>query len=160
MPASELIRPASAADAPSISALIDGALVDCRAADFDEEGWARMQAAIAPANVKARLESADYACWVALTDGQLTGVITLFQHAKIEQLFVAAECRHKGLASRLWATARAPVASSGCAPPRRGWVSTAGMGSSTMGRGRCLPASLSIPCVAPMHESLFRIFVS
>lgn len=128
MPASELIRPASAADAPSISALIDKALTDCRAADFDEEGWARMQAAIAPANVKARLDSADYACWVALTDGQLAGVITLFQRAKIEQLFVAAQCRHRGLASRLWATARAAALGAGASGEF--WVrsSTAGVG--------------------------------
>lgn len=108
-----IIRQARAEDAEAISALITS-LAHYGLADPDDPGAAAaFFATITPEAIAQCLGEDRYRYHVAQADGGLAGVIGMRDAAHLYHLFVAEGFRGRGIASRLWWTARSEAVGQG-----------------------------------------------
>lgn len=101
----ESIRPATAADAGAIAALIGG-LTHYFVADGSALAAQPFLATFSPAAIAGLLADGDYLCLCAEEQGQkggqLLGVLTLRRPAHLHHLFVAPVAHRRGIARQLW----------------------------------------------------------
>ncbi|MDX1594890.1 MAG: GNAT family N-acetyltransferase [Gammaproteobacteria bacterium] len=100
------VRPAVAADAPAISALIV-ALAPRFIVDPEGRGAGRFLAMVAPEAVAGCLADPTFDYRVGEVDGALAGVAALRDGSHLYHLFVADPFRGRGIARVLWETLRA-----------------------------------------------------
>lgn len=98
------IRPAAAADAAGISALILG-VSGFFTLHPDGEGAEAFLATLAPQAIAGYLASPDYRYLVAEDAGVLAGVVAIRDNRHLYHLFVAQGVHGQGLARRLWTAA-------------------------------------------------------
>jgi GNAT superfamily N-acetyltransferase len=107
------VRSARAEDAEAISALITS-LAHHGLADPDDPGAAAaFFATITPEALARNLADERFRYHVADADGALAGVIGMRDVAHLYHLFVAEPFRGRGIATRLWETARAEAVARG-----------------------------------------------
>lgn len=103
----ESIRPATAADAGAIAALI-GSLTHYFVADGSAPAAQPFLATFSPAAIAGLLADGDYLCLCAEEQGQkggqLLGVLTLHRPAHLHHLFVSPAAHRRGIARQLWQT--------------------------------------------------------
>jgi ribosomal protein S18 acetylase RimI-like enzyme len=99
------IRTATVADAPRISALVRDLTARYIAHEFSEAAARRLLDSMAEARIASYLESG-YRYHVAEQAGELAGVIAIRNLAHVYHLFVAERFQGRGLARKLWDTAR------------------------------------------------------
>jgi GNAT superfamily N-acetyltransferase len=108
-----IVRAARAQDAEAISALITS-LAHHGLADPDRpEDAAAFFATVTPDAIARNLEDARYRYHVAEAGGALAGVIGMRDAAHLYHLFVAEPFRGRGIATRLWETARGAAVAEG-----------------------------------------------
>jgi len=100
------IRPASRFDAQAISDLVLKAATTNKSDDFDESGWQHFQNLNQPAVMAERLEDPERFTLCFLDGDSIVGIITIKNHQKLDQLFVAERVRGRGIAKQLWNTAK------------------------------------------------------
>ncbi|MGQ9425083.1 GNAT family N-acetyltransferase [Gilvimarinus sp. F26214L] len=110
---------ASVEEAEELSRLMLAAVSPHRETDFDDRGWQRFLGAASAAQMKDRLRDEDYLVLRSKTGDRITGFITLYRFAKIDQLFVLPNYQRRGVASRLWCRARDLAVDNGT---RQFWV--------------------------------------
>ncbi len=122
------IRLAQPDDAPAIKALILAAGATERATDFDEQGWATFLAVTDIEPIRNRLNNPEYFCLLCFAEEEaLAGLITMRNFEKIDQLFVAPDCRRLGVARSLWFEAKAICEQNGNSGPFRVRSSSVGV---------------------------------
>jgi len=99
------IRQATQADSDAIRYVILSAAETGRA-DFDTASWIRFVGYMDPPLLHERLCNPTYLTLCGLLDAKLVGVIAMREYARINQLFVLQEYRHRGVAHQLWEQAR------------------------------------------------------
>ena len=100
-----LLRPASADDAPAISALIRRNLAELTV-DPSGAGAERFLAFVAPQAIRGYIESPDFRYQVAIEEEGLAGVVAIRYGTHLYHLFVQPERQNQGLGRRLWTLAR------------------------------------------------------
>ena len=96
-----VIRAASAADAPRISALVRELSEEFITPRFDEGGKSSLLDSMSPENIASYLAS-DYEFHVAENDGKLVGVVAMRGESHLYYLFIAKAYQHQGIGRRLW----------------------------------------------------------
>lgn len=105
MAESTLIRRADVGDAQRLSGLIERVARHCCFAPAQAiPAW--FLAAITPDALAEAIARPDFAYFVGQRDGELAGVIAIREASHVHQLFVAQAWQGRGLARRLWLTAR------------------------------------------------------
>lgn len=100
------IRPAIQEDAQAIANVAFEAVTPHKANDFNDEGWEHFVSISGTAATLRRLHSSDYLILCYTVDGELLGVITVYNNQKIDQLFVLPKARNQGIAQKLWFEAK------------------------------------------------------
>lgn len=95
------IRPATAGDAASISALVlslTTVFFDDPSADLPPA----VAASLSPEGCRERIVSTDYHSGVAIESGQLLGYASVFERRHLYHLFVSPEAQGRGIGRALW----------------------------------------------------------
>jgi ribosomal protein S18 acetylase RimI-like enzyme len=100
------IRAATADDAPRISTLVHDLAGKYIVHEFSEEGASRLLESMSVAAIRTYLESG-YRYHVAEENGELAGVIAIRDNRHLYHLFVSECFQGKGVARRLWESAKA-----------------------------------------------------
>lgn len=99
------IRTPRVDEAAAIRLLIIDAVTANKDDDFSDEGWIRFQEPNTVPLISERLTNEKYLTLVCEIEGHLVGIITIKDHAKIDQLFVSPGFRRRGVAKALWSEA-------------------------------------------------------
>jgi GNAT superfamily N-acetyltransferase len=100
------IRDATVDDAKRISALLTELAQEFIVRDFTDAGRAHLLAHFSVPEMPARLRSPEYRFQVADDGTALVGVVAVRAATHLQYLFVAKSHHRRGLARRLWSTAR------------------------------------------------------
>ena len=96
------IRTARIEEAADLRTMIMEAVLPHKDEDFSDEGWLRFQEPNTIPLITDRLLDARVLTLVCEMEGALVGIITVKDHAKIDQLFVIPRYRRQGVAKALW----------------------------------------------------------
>lgn len=107
------VRPATAADAGAISALILGLANVFLAPPPDRVAAAAFLATITPEAMATRLADGAFRYHVAEANGAVVGAVGVRDDSHLYHLFVASEAQGQGLGARLWRAAFADAVARG-----------------------------------------------
>lgn len=114
------IKFSSGEESKQLSELVLSAAEELRDIDFNEEGWNRFASSNTLNEFEKRLSSAEYSIFCCIESDRLLGFISIKEQEKIDQLFVVREARNRGVASRLWLSAKKNAIENGASG--RFWV--------------------------------------
>lgn len=120
------IREARPEDAQAIHVLIVSAVSPDRHQDFDDIGWQRCLDMNSPEAIGSRIGKPGYLTLLCEAEDRLAGLLAIKQYEKIDQLFVHPDFRRKGVARKLWETARSLC--EGKRGTLKYWVKSSSMG--------------------------------
>ena len=106
------IRPANNADAAIISKLVVDSSVSA-IGDFTDEGWEMLERTNTIEAVQNRFNSEKYFALICEVGGLPVGYLAMIDYEKIDHMFVLAEYRERGIATKLWAEAHEICSASG-----------------------------------------------
>jgi hypothetical protein len=106
-----VIRSAKTTDAAAVSALVQESFLKFVAPDWEPQACSVFMDESSPERFMSSLPAAAYAA-VAEADGTLVGFILLPSPSVLALLFVRSTCLRRGVASRLWESARIYLESS------------------------------------------------
>lgn len=110
-----VIRPFAEADVAPAAALLRRAALDFILHESTLEGACDFLARHGEDGLRANL-AAGFVCHAALVDGELAGFIGVRERSHVFHLFVGARWQRRGIARRLWETARAVALDPASAP--------------------------------------------
>jgi ribosomal protein S18 acetylase RimI-like enzyme len=97
-----IIRTATINDAAPISQLVTESAEQFFAHDFTPEGLAKFKADFSAAKVREKLNSAEFAYYVAEIDGEIIAVCSIRNGSHLYNLFTRADYHCQGVARALW----------------------------------------------------------
>jgi len=74
--------------------------------DFDEEGARNFVKPSELSVIRERIQNVDYLTLCCIHNEKIVGLITIYQNEKLDQLFVDASSRNKGISKSLWKEAK------------------------------------------------------
>jgi GNAT superfamily N-acetyltransferase len=74
--------------------------------NFDEKGWQRFCKSCDVPTTESRLNSSDYFTLCNISENQITAIITMYKYEKLDQLYVSSLYQNKGIAKKLWGSAK------------------------------------------------------
>ena len=108
------IREATLQDVAQISRLVINSVIPHKHDDFSEEAWSFFEKSNDYETTKNRLANPDYFTLCYEVNGEILGIITIKQCQSIDQLYVLPKAWRKGIAKKLWRTAKNRCMENGC----------------------------------------------
>lgn len=97
-----IIRTATINDAAAISQLVTESAEQFFVHDFTTEGLAKFKADFSEEHVREKLNSTEFAYYVAEIEGDIIAVCSIRNNSHLYNLFTRADYQRKGVARELW----------------------------------------------------------